>query len=495
MSVTNICSFLVCILLLLNVPNSEAQFEDNYLPRNYTSSKSKDLIKNLEDQLKDVRNNPGRHNGSKINRIYKKRTQSLIEWVRHEMFIHDDSINLFLDAMINTVNQKEIQHPIKTILVSRDPIVNAYCLGEGTIVVNIGLLSKMQSESQLAYVLCHEMAHLELEHIERKIEYFINGYQTNEAKKNYSTLILGDISLEQASDLKNWAYSWGRHARSSEIEADSVGYIYFSNTPYCRQGVYETFQLLDSANYPMHRLGSHLFADLNFSKYPFREKWLRDRLGLYRQEPTSFLFNLDSISSHPEIDLRREKVANYFQENDCHTKNLQADELMDWVVKVAQFETIEGARRFNRYDVCLHQALQLKAIYPNNGYVTNMIVKVLVDLLRIKKNSPSSYEKFVSNYTVDYSEELRAVNHFLHNVTKKELGEIAFHFLNNQSNFDPSSQYHYFLLWQICNLTNRDQLKEKIKRTYIQNFPSVEYCKEMKCLQEHYNYYHPEVMD
>jgi len=482
--------FLILIILFISIFNSFSQFEEDYTPRKSYSSKSKILIKSLEMQLKDAQKSLGTKSEPKLNRIYKKKTQSLIQWVKHEIFIDDDTLNLFLNSILETVNQQSrLQHKIKTILVSRDPEVNAYCLGEGTIVINIGLLSRVRNESQLAFVLCHELAHYELGHINKRIENYATGSEHRGAKKNLEALFFSDISLEQASNLKRWANKWGKHARVSEFEADSLGYLLFSKTPYRQQGLFETLNILDSVDYPRHTLGDKLFKNLNFKNYPFNEKWLRNRLSIYRKEPAAFVFNWDSISTHPYIKLRRKKVKEYFITKSSDVRNLHPKDLVNWVIKTAQFETVEGAFKFNRYDLCLHQALQLKFLYPDNRYLTGMIGKVLINLLNTRKNTPSLYKYFVNDYTINYSDELRAVNNFLHNISKEELGEIAFHFLNNKSNFNHSDQYHYYLLWQICDLTSRNELKQKVKESYIQSFPSTNYCKEMNCTSEHYMYH------
>ncbi len=60
------------------------------------------------------------------------------------------------------------------------------------------------------------------------------------------------------------------------------------------------------------------------------------------------------------------------------------------------------------------------------------------------------------------------------------MGEVAFHFLNNQSHFNPEKEEHYYLLWKICSLTIRNQVKKRIKETYKTKFPGGRYYSFMR---------------
>jgi predicted Zn-dependent protease len=54
-------------------------------------------------------------------------------------------------------------------LVLKDPAVNAFALPGGYVVVNLGLLQAAQSSEEVAAVLAHEIAHVELRHGSKKL--------------------------------------------------------------------------------------------------------------------------------------------------------------------------------------------------------------------------------------------------------------------------------------------------------------------------------------
>ncbi|MFM8559929.1 MAG: M48 family metalloprotease, partial [bacterium] len=48
--------------------------------------------------------------------------------------------------------------------IAQSPVPNAMALSDGTIVVNVGLLTLLRSEDELAAVLAHEVGHVVLDH-------------------------------------------------------------------------------------------------------------------------------------------------------------------------------------------------------------------------------------------------------------------------------------------------------------------------------------------
>jgi beta-barrel assembly-enhancing protease len=66
---------------------------------------------------------------------------------------------------------KGTRRPIEfRFFVVEDPEINAASLPDGTLLINTGLLGALENESQLAFVLSHEMAHVLQVHYRREIE-------------------------------------------------------------------------------------------------------------------------------------------------------------------------------------------------------------------------------------------------------------------------------------------------------------------------------------
>lgn len=85
-------------------------------------------------------------------------------------FVHDATI----DTVVSEVRTRlcEVAAPstcAKSVYVIREDEVNAFALPSGRILVTTGLLQEVASEEELAGVLAHEMAHVELGHVTTKL--------------------------------------------------------------------------------------------------------------------------------------------------------------------------------------------------------------------------------------------------------------------------------------------------------------------------------------
>ena len=99
----------------------------------------------------------------------------LSEWVWELTYARIDevqnaSVCLPIDTLVsemcraNGINSASVH-----IVVSRDKEVNAYATAGRHIIINTGLIEKMDNETQLCAVIGHEVAHLQLGHIQSGI--------------------------------------------------------------------------------------------------------------------------------------------------------------------------------------------------------------------------------------------------------------------------------------------------------------------------------------
>jgi len=105
-------------------------------------------------------------------------------WRRH-FFLYD---NLMVQDHINRIGQRLVppdSEKLYAFRVTPDPTPMARALSTGTIYISTGLISMLDSEAQLAYVLAHEMAHVHLDHWKEKsmMELGIEEYNAAQEKK------------------------------------------------------------------------------------------------------------------------------------------------------------------------------------------------------------------------------------------------------------------------------------------------------------------------
>jgi predicted Zn-dependent protease len=117
-------------------------------------------------------------------------------------------------------------------------MTNAFALPGGGIVVYDAILNNMNSSEQLAALLAHEYAHVELKHATRNLFRTLSGYL-------FLSVIFGDMSgvggvlIENAHQLRNLGYS-----RELETEADNQGLKVLKQNNINYMGMVDLFELL-----------------------------------------------------------------------------------------------------------------------------------------------------------------------------------------------------------------------------------------------------------
>jgi predicted Zn-dependent protease len=130
-----------------------------------------------------------------INRRSQLRTVSEDTWRMHE-YLYD---NLLVQDHINRIGQKLVPADSEKLYAFRvvpDPTPFARTLSTGTVYVSTGLISMLDSEAQLAFVLAHEMAHVHLDHWKEMemMKLGVEEYNKSQEKKAVRIGMLGAIA-------------------------------------------------------------------------------------------------------------------------------------------------------------------------------------------------------------------------------------------------------------------------------------------------------------
>ncbi|HZI26174.1 MAG TPA: M48 family metalloprotease [Chryseolinea sp.] len=447
--------------------SSHAQLQFKYHPRQTHSEFSKDLIHALEFQFSvEDKNMPS---DREVRRINFERRMSFMEKVFEGAFIKDDSLETYVGNVLNNlVEHNKLQPHPRRVLVLSSPYVNAVCYGQGIYAVTISLLSRIENENQLAFILAHELAHDELGHIRTRIIQEADLDLKEKARKQTFKIISGKIDNKEIENFRNLIYDYCRHSRMNEMRADSMALTLLRHSNYNEQEIFPAMTILQSTQSPKHKIGAELFSPFHTADQPFQDYWLNNRLTVYSKNYMgTFLYSADSIETHPTIAARKNALRPYLGV-EVEKASGQPLEFVNAVSEMAAFETVESSFKNRQYDLSLYYALQLYNRYPENSYLVSRIGKILTDLYEFK--GLPKFENYVAKYTLDYGNELKLINNFLYNVSQPELGKIAFHFLNNASNFNPAEKNHYYLLWKISSLTYRDDLTIKTSGEYRSRF-------------------------
>ncbi|MGG5143801.1 M48 family metalloprotease [Alcaligenes ammonioxydans] len=193
---------------------------------------------------------------------------------RSPEYVSDPDINQYLTDMGRKLAQygPAMAQPV-TVFALRDSSINAFALPGGYIGIHSGLFTASKSESELASVLAHEIAHVAQRHVARGI--------TQSAQSNHLLIaalagaLLG--ALAGSGDLAMGAAAFGQAAavdrqlgfsRQAEQEADRLGFEMLLKAGYEPQGMVQMFQRLAAAS----RLNERATANEYASTHPMSQQ-------------------------------------------------------------------------------------------------------------------------------------------------------------------------------------------------------------------------------
>lgn len=149
------------------------------------------------------------------NRIWSE-SDDIDRRLRRQRLIHEDTdVAAYLQEMIETL-YPEFGAALRVKVID-DPDLNAFALPNGAIYVTLGMLARLENESQLATVLAHEGAHFTHRH----------GYQHQLGAKSRSAVVITTgvllAPLMGVANAASLASMYG-FSRDMEREADRVGF-------------------------------------------------------------------------------------------------------------------------------------------------------------------------------------------------------------------------------------------------------------------------------
>jgi Zn-dependent protease with chaperone function len=452
------------------------QYERNYKIRKISSANSTGMIQRLEDMFdtekktdfKDYQRDPI------VQTINIERLTALKKSVKQGYFLEDDTLQQFVSSVLqrivqaNSLNEQTKRHSF----IADNAARSASCHGKGIFIVNVGLLAAISEEDQLAFVLAHEIAHDELGHTRQKILLERNMKLQAKSKK-FTKQVFSynqDIDLEELEEYRNTAYYVMRHSRTAETQADSLGLLYLSRAGYQKKGALEVLELLKEKDKPKYEIGIDFFLPFDSPQYPFQTHWLNEKPGIYNasRKGGTNVFSYDSLLTHPDLKRRQAYLdaANYEMAN--YTPGIKTNPLES--IAVSELQIIHSSLRAGKFDLTLYYAMQMLKKHPNNAFVISRIGVALLNSLLAKDSNV--FRSIVSPYTGTYNEEQRLMNNFLYNLERKELGEVAYHFMKRSDHFDSNERSHYYLLWRFCDLTYRYDEKNSLAKVYNSKFKS-----------------------
>ncbi len=248
--------------------------------------------------------------GSSSSRIFSLQEEQLVgdDYMRQlrafAPIVNDAEINDYIQHLgfkLVENNPDAENRQFSFFVISQDTI-NAFALPGGYIGVHTGLITKSESESELASVLGHEIAHVTQRHLARRLEL--------QNQLSLPTLAAFAAAILIATQAKNTETSMGaimgaqglaqqamiNHTRSNESEADRIGIATLHRAGFDPNGAISFFEKMQESQ----RYHSNAFEFLR--THPLSRSRITDARLRASEFPTR------NITDRPVYSLMKEKI-------------------------------------------------------------------------------------------------------------------------------------------------------------------------------------------
>jgi len=437
--------FLCCAGLMVSCLWARAQGNGEFTPAAEDSALLTGLSNSYQQQYRDESNRLPSLNKKDYQKVYADRWKSIKEVFDEQEIYTSRYAQAYLDAIVGEIvkDNPVVQHHDFHCYFSRSYIPNAAYIGEGVILFNMGLFSRLTDESQAAFVLCHEISHYLLQHQEKGIDKYVTAINSPEVQAQLRKIKGSEYrKLDQLQQLvKGLAFDSRRHSRDHESEADSMAVVLMRRTPFALSGAATTLALLDSIDKNAFDVEGCLQQTFNAGDYPFRKKWLAREDGLLGGHARLKRDEMaDSLKTHPDCALRIRLIGplvgmgamgagtggsvsagrggRTFVVDSVKFRSLQ---------EMFRYEVIEYAYASDEYTQSLFLSLELLHRRPEDVYGVAQVGRVLNGLYRAQKEHTLS--KVADLPSPDNPANYNALLQFVQNLYLEDLASINYYFL------------------------------------------------------------------
>lgn len=284
-------------------------------------------------------------------------------------------------------------------------VANALSTDQGVIFVTSGLLSQLENEAQLAYVLSHEIAHFQEGHVE----------------KSYTE----KIATIEEMDYDERIEKLSNHSKEQELSADKLGIKLYNEAGYKRSELISAFDVM-------------MYSYLPFDEEPLPKTYFNSThvfvpSNLFPEEINKIQVDEDyddEKSTHPNIRKRKEAVVKALESYSNWGSDvfLVDEETFKTVRNIARFEGLRLDLLNTSFGDALYSIFLLEKDFPNNLYIHRCKSQAWLGLVAYKENGkytaalqkPSKVEG-----------ESHAMHYFLYNLSKIELMTMALRMIHD----------------------------------------------------------------
>lgn len=394
---------------------------------NYFNLKTKDL----ENEFKSFPVNDKRV----IKRFRDDRKEMFKELTKDNYLFYDEEIGSYVNGLLQNIAQENgINAQQLRLFMSRDTSPNAFSLGDGSFVITLSLLHRLDNEEELIFILAHELSHYYLDHLKKQIRARMlltnsSEYKNKQRELNRSKYNKFSKSLEDYRELQ---YGNNSTRRLGELEADSLGLILFKKVAKNPQNAINALKKLDTLS-PAEILKIDLDILKNHfstTSLPFNEVWTSgydfSKYNYQKGKIDIFGTHKDSLKSHPQLEERVLSIKKIIPQNHIGV-SLEEDNFIKLKEKIS-FEDIYAHYCLEEYGRGIYLILQLQNlenVTENQQLFYSYMLSLFYEKLANARKS-FMYKRYVDdiNY-LHFSNEYMLFLTILDNLRSSELQELS----------------------------------------------------------------------
>jgi hypothetical protein len=396
-------AFTMLILQLFVVQVVFAQYEKDYTPIKSTGNIPDEFIKlsseKYNEQLKDI---DKKSNDAKAEqKLILESTFEIDDILLSGKVLFNDPMSNYCNKVVDKVleNNPSLRSNIK-VYVIQVPYVNAFTTSDGHIFITTGLLAQVETEAQLALIVCHEIIHYTEKH---SLEAVKQEEKFDKRDSEYKNLSRVDKLIAQSN-----------FSILNEKEADAKGLELFLKTSYSTSTVLGTFDVLQYSYLPFDDVKfSKTFLENRILKIPnewtldytneisgYEDKLAKANEGIDDGDDDNDEVDEDELyKTHPDVDERRDLIRDKIKvDNTGKSTYLVSESELNSVREMARFELSYLYAIRHEYVKCIYNSFLLQKKYPDNLYLKRMIAFSMSSL------SAYSSEGEISEVTENYKE-------------------------------------------------------------------------------------------
>lgn len=341
------------------------------------------------------------------------------------LVLYNDPVSNYLNEVAAKLTEADptIKKKVQ-VYALRSTTVNAFATDRGTVFVTLGLLAQLENEAQLAFILSHEITHVQDGHT---LDLFLKAKKIE--RKSDRKSVLSESGFDEQILAKN------RYSKELETEADKKGIERFLRTEYSTATLNTVFDVLKYAYLPFDEVRfERSFFEAGDYKLP-EYAWLETVKAIKGEDEAEE----DEKSTHPNIGARRKAMGEILDK----AQNRKAGS--DYLVSKERFETVRKIARFELPMIYLHRQRCADAIYtshlllqqhPGNAYLEKCVVKALY--LNTKFENDADYTRTKSYAEVEG--ESQRVHYLFDTLSARDANVLALRYAWMQSRKHPEDR-------------------------------------------------------